>query len=349
MCGYDHVFLLIFQKDNQILSDLVANTLFKNTAALVPPAPRKKPFMYNIFRRNESKSSTVNSAATAVGVSVLSPSGDSESSITTTTGDPNVTSINVAAAGAAAAINADRPPRDYSPVVKSTGRRHGKNTRKSSPGISYPSEVRHVVHVPRNLVFESSNELYRELKHFNSDDPHKLGSKQDLYCSLAPIYRSNFSPGSSNTFVAPSVPSPTSPTAFGGGGGSTSSSSYLRPRTDSQSTDPVLLPSSYIFSPTDDTADNPPQFTFLLTQNKLNGNGGGAATLLSRLPPSNFQHKHHQHMSKSGETGGLTSYKSAPELCEQVNCSKARLSTLEGRHTVSSKFILQADIFKLIH
>ncbi|KAM7541790.1 hypothetical protein Aperf_G00000009615 [Anoplocephala perfoliata] len=292
------------QKDNQILTGLVANTLFKNTAA---PAPRKKPFMYNLFRRNESKSSTANSAtANAAAISVLSPKKDGESSLMgTIAGDPNVTSINVAAAGAAAAINADRPPQDYSPAVKSTGKRHGKNTRKGSPGISYPSEVRHVVHVPRNLVFESNNELY------------------------PPIYRS------SNTFVAPPVPSPTSPIAFGGGGGSTSSSSYLRPRTDSQSTDPVLPSSSYIFSPTDDAADNPPQFSFLLTQNKLSGNGGGAATRLSRFPPSNFQHKHHQYMAKSGETGGLTSYKSAPELCEQVSCSKARLNALEGRHTVS--------------
>nr|CDS19087.1 mitogen-activated protein kinase kinase kinase 9 [Echinococcus granulosus] len=274
------------QKDNQILSVLVANTLYNNAAPLAAPAPRKRPFIYNPFRRNEQKTSAVNLA------SVLSGEGESPSATTT------------AAVGAGVVTTTECSPRDYSPAVKSTGRRYGgRKTSKSGPGISYPSDVRHVFHVPCNLVFESNNELY------------------------SPIYRSNFSPGSYNTFVGPSIPSPTSPTIYASG---SASSSYLRPRTDSQSTDPPVHPSSIVFSPTEDAADIARHFAFLYAQNGLTG----TTPLLTQITSQTLQQKH-QRFPKFSGTGGLTSYKSAPELCEKIRCSKARLNTLEGRHTVS--------------
>ncbi|VDK22124.1 unnamed protein product [Taenia asiatica] len=271
------------QKDNQILSVLVVNTLYNNPASLAAPAPRKKPFIYNPFRRNEQKQSAVN------------PTEGESSSATTT-----------ATVGVGVSTATECSPRDYSPAVKPTGRRYGaRKTSKSSPGISYPSDVRHVFHVPCNLVFESNNELY------------------------PPIYRCNFSPGSYNTFVGPSVTSPTSPTIYAGG--SASSSSYLRPRTDSQSTDPLVHPSSIVFPPTDDAADIARQFAFLYAQNGPTG----ATPLLTQMASQTLQQRYHQRLPKSGGAGGLTSYKSAPELCEQVDCSKTRPNTLEGRHTVS--------------
>uniref|UniRef100_A0A0R3SJ80 Protein kinase domain-containing protein n=3 Tax=Hymenolepis diminuta TaxID=6216 RepID=A0A0R3SJ80_HYMDI len=135
------------QKDNQILSVLVANTLLKNT--LAPPAPRKKPFMYNLFRRNEEKKNS-----TSLILGPTNEVGDNESSLTV--GCSNV----IDAAINSAAATSDRPPRDYSPVVKSNAKRHGKNSRKSILGISYPQEVRHVIHVPLNLFGDSNNDLY---------------------------------------------------------------------------------------------------------------------------------------------------------------------------------------------
>ncbi|KAL5107811.1 Mitogen-activated protein kinase kinase kinase 10 [Taenia crassiceps] len=276
------------QKDNQILSVLVVSTLYNNPASLAAPAPRKKPFIYNPFRRNEQKPPAVNST------SVLP--GESEGSSATIT----------ATVGAGVGATTECSSRDYSPAVKSTGRRYGaRKTSRSSPGISYPSDVRHVFHVPCNLVFESNNELY------------------------PPIYRCNFSPGSYNTFVGPSIPSPTSPTIYAGG--SASSSSHLRPRTDSQSTDPPVHPSSIVFSPTEDAADIARHFAFLYAQNGLTG----ATPLLTQMTSQTLQQRYHQRLLKSSGTGGLTSYKSAPELCEQVDSSKSRPNTLEGRHTVS--------------
>ncbi|KAL5960797.1 Mitogen-activated protein kinase kinase kinase 10 [Taenia solium] len=245
------------QKDNQILSVLVVNTLYNNPTSLATPAPRKKPFIYNPFRRNEQKQSAVN------------PTGESESSSATIT----------ATVGVGVGTTTECSPRDYSPAVKPTGRRYGaRKTSKSSP---------------------------------------------------APIYRCNFSPGSYNTFVGPSVTSPTSPTIYAGG--SASSSSYLRPRTDSQSTDPLVHPSSIVFPPTDDAADIARHFAFLYAQNGPTG----ATPLLAQMASQTLQQRYHQRLPKSGGAGGLTSYKSAPELCEQVDCSKTRPNTLEGRHTVS--------------
>lgn len=143
------------------------------------------------------------------------------------------------------------------------------------------------------------------------------------------MYHCNFSPGSYNNFTCPSVPSPTSPSVFGGR--STSSSSYLRPRTDSQSTDPQLHSNSLVFSPNDCAAEIARQFAFLYTQNSPTG----TTSLLPQVPPQTLLQKHHQRLSKSGRSGCLISYKSAPELFEQVDCSEPRLSTFEGRHTVS--------------
>uniref|UniRef100_A0A5K3ERE3 Protein kinase domain-containing protein n=1 Tax=Mesocestoides corti TaxID=53468 RepID=A0A5K3ERE3_MESCO len=255
------------QKNNQILSVLVANTLYNNTAALAAPAPRKKPFVKSLFRRNEQK--TVSQSPMPTG------DGDSQS------GAP------------------DRSPRDYSPAVKPGGRRHGaRKPSKSSPGISYPSEVRHVVHVPSELVFDQANAL-----------------PTTLYRGL------NFSPGSC-AYIAPSVPSPTSPTLFAGG--STSSSSFLRPRTDSQSTEPPLHPGSLIFSPSDDAAETARFFAFLNVHNGF-----------TAPQPTSQKRSQQKRQAKSLNVEGLTSYKSAPELSEQVNRSVTKLNTLEGRHTVS--------------
>ncbi|VUZ54772.1 unnamed protein product, partial [Hymenolepis diminuta] len=286
------------QKDNQILSVLVANTLLKNT--LAPPAPRKKPFMYNLFRRNEEKKNS-----TSLILGPTNEVGDNESSLTV--GCSNV----IDAAINSAAATSDRPPRDYSPVVKSNAKRHGKNSRKSILGISYPQEVRHVIHVPLNLFGDSNNDLY------------------------PPLYRGNLPPGGASG-------SPTSPLPpIGGGSNSNSNSSFLcRPRTDSQSTDPLLHPSSYVFSPLDEAADIARQFAFLYTQNHNSGTAtAGTAASFQQSLTSQQQQKY---ASKSDSartgatTGGLTSYKSAPELCEQSNCSKVRLNTLEGGwHTVS--------------
>lgn len=200
-------FCFPLQKDNQILSVLVVNTLYNNPASLAAPAPRKKPFIYNPFRRNEQKQSAVN------------PTEGESSSATTT-----------ATVGVGVSTATECSPRDYSPAVKPTGRRYGaRKTSKSSPGISYPSDVRHVFHVPCNLVFESNNELYREYYAPLSDFSLISGfGIRALYCcnclfsSPAPIYRCNFSPGSYNTFVGPSVTSPTSPTIYAGGSASSS-------------------------------------------------------------------------------------------------------------------------------
>lgn len=123
----------------------MVSTLYNNPAPLAAPAPRKKPFIYNPFRRNEQKPSAVNPT------SVLPGEGESSSATIT---------ANV---GAGVSTTTECSPRDYSPAIKPTGRRYGaRKTSKSSPGISYPSDVRHVFHVPCNLVFESNNELYRE-------------------------------------------------------------------------------------------------------------------------------------------------------------------------------------------
>ncbi|VDO03029.1 unnamed protein product [Rodentolepis nana] len=284
------------QKDNQILSVLVANTLLKNT--LAPPAPRKKPFMYNLFRRNEEKKNI-----TPLVSGSTNGAGDNESPITIGCSNVIDAAINSAAA--------DRPPRDCSPVVKSSTRHHGKTSRKSILGISYPQKVRHMVHVPLNLFGESNNDLY------------------------PPIYRGNFSSGGASG-------SPTSPLPpIGGGSSSISNSSFPhRPRTDSQSTDPPLHPSSYVFSPSDEAADIAHQFAFLYTQNHNNGTAASGTLGSFQLPLINQQQQ--KYASKSGRvsanttTGGLTSYKSAPELCEQADCSKVRLNTFEsGWHTVS--------------
>ena len=138
------------------------------------------------------------------------------------------------------------------------------------------------------------------------------------------MYRCNFSPGSCNNFACPSMPSPTSPSVFGGR--STSSSSYLRPRTDSQSTDPQL-----VFSPNDCAAEIARHFAFLNAQNSPPG--------ISFLPQMS-EKGHYQRLPKSSHGGSLVSYKSAPELFEQDDCSGPRRSTLEGRHTVSREYIL---------
>lgn len=129
------------QKDNQILSVLVANTLYNNSSVMATPAPRKKPFMSNLFRRNEQKTPTTNITPLFLG------DGD----------NTNLTGVSPCAGGI------DPASRDYSPAVKSSSKRHGgRNTNKGSSGISYPSEVRHVVHVPSGVVFETNHELHRE-------------------------------------------------------------------------------------------------------------------------------------------------------------------------------------------
>ncbi|VDD74244.1 unnamed protein product [Mesocestoides corti] len=191
------------QKNNQILSVLVANTLYNNTAALAAPAPRKKPFVKSLFRRNEQK--TVSQSPMPTG------DGDSQS------GAP------------------DRSPRDYSPAVKPGGRRHGaRKPSKSSPGISYPSEVRHVVHVPSELVFDQANAL------------------------------------------------------------------------------------------PNDAAETARFFAFLNVHNGF-----------TAPQPTSQKRSQQKRQAKSLNVEGLTSYKSAPELSEQVNRSVTKLNTLEGRHTVS--------------